>query len=149
MSMGVPAALARQLGATHVISVTLPAAVPSALPNNMFQVVNRCFQILQGRFESSWRSETDLEIAPEVRGVDWNAFGRGPQLVHAGKPPPWPGFPEFRSGSRAPGPRPPEGPLSVRSREVLLFFAPGEAGGGPRVPRGGTTQKRFCAPARW
>lgn len=85
MSMGVPAALARQLGATHVISVTLPAAVPSALPNNMFQVVNRCFQILQGRFESSWRSETDLEIAPEVRGVDWNAFGRGPQLVHAGE----------------------------------------------------------------
>ena len=52
MSMGVPAALARQLGATHVISVPLPAAVPSALPSNMFQVVSRCFQILQSRCES-------------------------------------------------------------------------------------------------
>ena len=85
MSMGVPAALARQLGATHVISVPLPAAVPGALPSNVFQVVNRCFQILQSRFEDSWRTETDLVIAPDVRGVDWNAFGRGPRLIHAGE----------------------------------------------------------------
>jgi len=84
MSMGVPAALARQLGATHVISVPLPAT-PGDLPSNVFQVVNRCFQILQSRFEDSWRSETDLVIAPDVRGVDWHAFGRGPQLLQAGE----------------------------------------------------------------
>jgi len=85
MSMGIPAALARQLGATHVISVPLPAAAPCSLPSNAFQVMNRCFQILQSRFEDSWRSETDLVIAPDVRGVDWHAFGRGPQLVQAGE----------------------------------------------------------------
>ena len=85
MSMGVPAALARQLGATHVISVSLPPATPCAAPNNMFQVVSRCFQILQSRIENSWRNETDLVIAPDVRGVDWNAFGRGPELVQAGE----------------------------------------------------------------
>jgi len=85
MSMGVPAALARQLGATHVISVTVPPAVSSALPHNMFQVVSRCLRILQSRFESSWRSETDLEIAPDVCGADWNAFGLGPKLVEAGE----------------------------------------------------------------
>lgn len=85
MSMGVPAALARQLGATHVISVSLPPATPCAEPNNMFQVVTRCFQILQSRIENSWRCETDLVIAPDVRGVDWNAFGRGPELVQAGE----------------------------------------------------------------
>jgi len=85
MSMGTPAALARQLGATHVISVPLPAAAPGPLPSNMFQVVSRCFQILQSRFEDSWRSETDLVITPDVRGVDWNAFGRGPQLLQAGE----------------------------------------------------------------
>ena len=85
MSMGIPAALARELGATHVISVPLPAASPDALPSNVFQVVNRCFQILQSRFEDSWRSETDLVIAPDVRGVDWHAFGRGPQLIQAGE----------------------------------------------------------------
>ena len=85
MSMGIPAALARQLGATHVISVPLPPAAPGAVPSNALQVVNRCFQILQSRFEDSWRGETDLVIAPDVRGVDWHAFGRGLQLVQAGE----------------------------------------------------------------
>lgn len=85
MSMGVPAALARQLGATHVISVSLPAAVPSEVPNNMFQVVTRCFQILQRRSETSWRTETDLEISPDVRGIEWNAFGCGIKLTEAGE----------------------------------------------------------------
>jgi NTE family protein len=85
MSMGVPAALARQLGATHVISVPLPQTTPSATPNNMFQVVSRCFQILQSRFESSWRCDSDLVIAPDVTGIDWNAFGRGPELLQAGE----------------------------------------------------------------
>lgn len=85
MSMGIPAALARRLGATHVISVPLPAAVPDALPGNMLQVVSRCFQILQSRCDSEWRGETDLVIAPDVRGVDWNAFDSGPQLIHAGE----------------------------------------------------------------
>ncbi len=85
MSMGIPAALARQLGATHVIAVTLPAAVPSVLPSNMFQVVTRCFQILQSRSEKSWRPDADLEIAPDVRGVEWNAFGCGSRLIEAGE----------------------------------------------------------------
>ncbi|MGP8225453.1 MAG: patatin-like phospholipase family protein, partial [Terracidiphilus sp.] len=85
MSMGIPAALARQLGATHVISVSFPPAAPGAVPDTIFQVVSRCFQILQSRCENSWRGESDLVIAPDVRGVDWNAFGRGPQLVQAGE----------------------------------------------------------------
>ena len=85
MSMEIPAALARQLGATHVISVHLPARGPGALPSNMFQVVNRCFQIMQGRSEDGWRCDTDVVIAPDVRGVDWDAFARGPQLIEAGE----------------------------------------------------------------
>lgn len=85
MSMGIPSALARQLGATHVISVPLTPAPVCELPSNVIQVVNRCFQILQSRFEDSWRSETDLAIIPDVRGIDWHAFGRGPQLVEAGE----------------------------------------------------------------
>jgi NTE family protein len=85
MSMGVPAGLARQLGATHVISVPLPAAVPCTLPSNAFQVVSRCFQILQSRLEDSWRSETDLVITPDVREAGWHDFGSGPRLVQAGE----------------------------------------------------------------
>jgi NTE family protein len=83
MSVEIPAALARQLGATHVISVHLPAQAPGAQPRNVFQVVNRCFQILQSRSEDNWRSETDLVIAPDVGGIDWDAFGHGPRLIEA------------------------------------------------------------------
>jgi NTE family protein len=85
MSVEIPAALARQLGATHVISIYLPAAGPSAQPRNVFQVVNRCFQILQGRAEDNWRSESDLVIAPDVGGIAWDAFGHGPRLIEAGE----------------------------------------------------------------
>ena len=85
MSVEIPAALARQLGANHVISVYLPAPGPEVEPRNVFQVVNRCFQILQRRSEDRWRSETDLVIAPDVRGMDWNAFGQGPRLIEAGE----------------------------------------------------------------
>jgi NTE family protein len=85
MSMEIPAALARQLGATHIISVHLPMRGPSGPPSNMFQVVNRCFQIMQSRSEDAWRRDTDVLIAPDVRGVDWDGFARGPQLIAAGE----------------------------------------------------------------
>jgi NTE family protein len=85
MSAGVPAALARSMGATHVISVPLPAGVPASEPSNAAQVVSRCMQLLQARLENDWRRDTDLVIAPDLRGMDWNAFGRGPELIRAGE----------------------------------------------------------------
>jgi len=85
MSIEIPAALARQLGATHVISVYLPAPDHGAEPRNMFHVVNRCFQILQSRAEGNWRSDSDLVIAPDVGGTEWDGFGRGAQLIEAGE----------------------------------------------------------------
>ena len=84
MSMPIPAALARELGATHVISVTVPPAL-GALPGNAFEMVGRCFQILQGHCEDRWRAATDVVIAPDVRGIDWHAFDRGPELLDAGE----------------------------------------------------------------
>ena len=85
MSMEVPAELCRQLGATHVISVQLPARTPAAQPGNMLDVVYRCFQILQRTSEHGWRSQTDLVIAPDVAAVAWNGFGRGRELIEAGE----------------------------------------------------------------
>ncbi len=85
MSMEIPARLARQLGATHVISVHLPAQDRSCPPANMFQVVNRCFQIMQTRTEQSWRLESDLVITPAVSGVAWDGFGSGAALIKAGE----------------------------------------------------------------
>jgi NTE family protein len=85
IAMEIPALLARQLGATHVISVHLPAQAENKLPTNVFQVVNRSFQILQSRTEESWRGDSDLIIAPDVRGIDWDGFGCGPEMLKAGE----------------------------------------------------------------
>ena len=85
MSMEVPAQLCRDLGATHVVSVHLPSQAAGALPVNMFQVVNRCFQIMQNRTEESWRTHTDLVITPDVRGIPWDGFKAGARMVEAGE----------------------------------------------------------------
>ena len=85
ISMEIPAQFARRLGATHVISVHLPILGPVPSPSNVFQVVNRCFQIMQGRAEEPWRSQSDLVIEPDVRGVEWDGFTSGPQLLEAGE----------------------------------------------------------------
>jgi NTE family protein len=85
MSMEIPAELCRQLGATHVISVQLPAGGPGSQPSNLFQVVHRCFQILQSTSEHGWRSASDLVIAPDVGKVVWNGFSSGSELIQAGE----------------------------------------------------------------
>jgi NTE family protein len=85
MSMEIPALMARQLGATHVISIHLPAQGGMRPPTNMFQVVNRCFQILESRTEDSWRTSSDLVITPDVRAIEWDGFGCAPELLKAGE----------------------------------------------------------------
>lgn len=85
MSMEIPASLARHLGATHVISVHLPVESGEKPPTNVFQVVNRCFQIMQARTEETWRRESDLVITPGVSHVQWDGFTSGPEMVKAGE----------------------------------------------------------------
>ena len=85
ISMEIPAALARHLGATHVISVHLPVQAADKIPTNVFQVVNRCFQIMQSRTEESWRRDSDLVVTPDVTRIDWDGFGCGPEMLKAGE----------------------------------------------------------------
>jgi len=85
MSVEVPAQLARKMGATHVISVTLPMQAATVVPSNMLQVVNRCFQILQHRAEDTWRRDSDLIISPDVTGVEWDGFKCGQDMIRAGE----------------------------------------------------------------
>jgi len=85
MCMEVPALLARKMGATHVISVSLPMQGPAVTPSNMLQVVNRCFQILQSRSEDTWRRHSDLIITPDVTGVQWDGFKSGSDMIKAGE----------------------------------------------------------------
>ena len=85
ISMEVPALLCRLLGATHVISLHLPMQTDAALPTNMFHVINRCFQIMHSRTEVTWRQHSDVVIQPDVRGMEWDAFGCATQLMKAGE----------------------------------------------------------------
>ena len=85
MSVEIPALLARELGATHVVSVWLPPPPCGRPPADVFQVIRRCFQIMQGRSESGWRRESDLVIIPDLKAIEWNGFDAGPELLNAGE----------------------------------------------------------------
>jgi len=85
MSIEVPALLARQLGATHVISVSVPPPTCVRPPSDVLQVVRRCFQIMQRHSESAWQNDSDLVLTPDLKDIDWNGFEAGPELVNAGE----------------------------------------------------------------
>jgi len=85
MSIEIPAVLARELGATHVISVAVPAPPLCRPPGDMFQVVRRCFQIMQRHSEQAWRNASDLVLTPDLKSIEWNGFDAGSELVNAGE----------------------------------------------------------------
>jgi NTE family protein len=85
MSTEIPTLLARELGATHVISVYLPPPRCQRPPTDVFQVIRRCFQILQGRSQAAWRRHSDLVITPDLKSIEWNGFDAGPEMVRAGE----------------------------------------------------------------
>jgi NTE family protein len=85
MSVEIPAVQARELGATHVISVSLPPPPCLRPPTDVFQVVRRCFQIMQRHSEAAWRSASDLVLAPDLESIEWNAFEAAPAIVKAGE----------------------------------------------------------------
>ena len=83
--MDVPAAPLRRMGATHVVSVALPAPTETVDPRNMLGVVSRCFQIMTQRAEAQWRRHSNIVIVPEVRDIAWNSFESAHLLVEAGE----------------------------------------------------------------
>ena len=85
MSIGIPAMQARELGATHIISVHLPAPPCERPPADVFQVIRRCFQIMQTRSDDGWRQASDLVITPDLQDIAWDGFECGPELVSAGE----------------------------------------------------------------
>ncbi len=85
MSVEVPALLARGMGATRVISVCIPAPHDDSRPHNMFEVVNRCFQIMMERNEESWRRHSDAVIAPRVDTIAWDGFANATRMIEEGE----------------------------------------------------------------
>jgi NTE family protein len=85
ISMEVPAMLARRLGATHVISIYLPALATSEMPRNMFQVVNRWLRPRNRDGQSGRKGGRKGALRPYATplafaGRPGNA-GRNPQAV--------------------------------------------------------------------
>ena len=103
MSIEIPALLARELGATHVISVCLPPPPCRRPPADVFQVIRRCFQIMQRRSESAWRQDSDLVITPDLKAIEWNGFEAGPELVKAGEEAALAALPAIQSWFSPPG----------------------------------------------
>ena len=85
VTMDVPAAPLRRMGATHVVSVSLPMSAEPVDPHNILSVVTRCFQIMTARTESQWRRHSNVVIVPEVRDVAWDAFDSAELLIAAGE----------------------------------------------------------------
>lgn len=85
VTLEVPTLLARAMGATHVISVYIPMQAESMAPGNMFEVVNRCFQIMHHHSQELWRRHSDVVIEPGVSEVGWNGFENGRQMIEAGE----------------------------------------------------------------
>jgi NTE family protein len=84
ISMDVPAAPLRRMGATHVVSVVIPMPAEVVDPQNMLSVVTRCFQIMNARTESQWRRHSNVVIAPDVKDIGWNSFESAQHLIEAG-----------------------------------------------------------------
>jgi NTE family protein len=85
VSMEVPAAPLRAMGATHVISVSLPSPAQSVDPRSLLCVISRSFQILAARSEYGWRRASTLVIEPAVADVSWDAFTSCGKLIEAGE----------------------------------------------------------------
>jgi len=85
ISMDVPAAPLRRMGATHVVAVSLPMPSEMVDPQNMLSVVTRCFQILSARTESQWRRHSNIVITPDVKDTGWNSFENAQYLIDAGE----------------------------------------------------------------
>jgi NTE family protein len=85
ITVEVPAHLARQMGATHVIAACIPNQDETFEPHNMFQVVSRCFQILMSFNEEGWRRDSDIVLTPDVGAIPWDGFENAMHMIEAGE----------------------------------------------------------------
>jgi len=85
VSMEVPAEPLHQMGADRVISVAIPNQEGVGDYGNMLSVVSRCFQIMSGRTQNSWRRYSNVVIAPPVADMAWDSFAGAKRLIQLGE----------------------------------------------------------------
>ncbi len=82
----VPTRAARELGARHVIGVSVGIQDGySGKPSNVFQVVTRAVCAAQKHQLELWERHADLVIRPDVHTLAWDDFDRADEAIEAGK----------------------------------------------------------------
>jgi NTE family protein len=113
ITVEVPAHLARQMGATHVIAACIPNQDEAFEPRNMFQVVTRSFQILMSFNEEGWRKESDIVLTPDVGAIPWDGFQNAMSMIEAGERAAEQALPRIREWLDYSDPRPLESRFSA------------------------------------
>lgn len=84
IGMEVPSAPVRDMQVDKIIAVRLVNRC-NQQPSNFFEVINRCFRIMNQQSETSWRSRSDLIIEPDVTDAGWDGFASARRLIGAGE----------------------------------------------------------------
>lgn len=81
----VPTRAARDLGAAHVIGVSVGVEDGArGAPSNIFQVVCRAVNAAQKHQLEVWERYADLVLRPDVQSLAWDDFDRADEAIEAG-----------------------------------------------------------------
>jgi NTE family protein len=81
----VPTRAARNLGAQHVIGVSVGMQDGhKGAPSNVFQVVSRAVCAAQKHQLELWERHADLILRPDVQTIAWDDFERAEEAIEAG-----------------------------------------------------------------
>lgn len=81
----VPTRAARQLGAAHVLGVSVGVEDGRrGAPTNIFQVVSRAVSAAQKHQLEVWERHADLVLRPDVQHLAWDDFERADEAIEAG-----------------------------------------------------------------
>jgi NTE family protein len=81
----VPTCAARELGAKHLIGVSVGVEDGQrGAPSNIFQVVCRAVSAAQKHQLEIWERHADLVLRPDVQSLAWDDFDRADEAIEAG-----------------------------------------------------------------
>jgi NTE family protein len=81
----VPTCAARELGAKHVVAVSVGVEDGHrGTPSNIFQVVCRAVSAAQKHQLEIWERHADLVLRPDVQSLAWDDFDRADEAIEAG-----------------------------------------------------------------
>jgi len=92
----VPIEGALMLGADMVIAVHLETGSTEP-PRTFTEVLSRAFNIVQRHSDLAWRTQADVVIEPDVKGIAWDDFSKTPDMVAAGEAAALQALPEIRA----------------------------------------------------